>query len=75
MLSPLQVSYSETLVSAVVGAASLTTESTAQAQLLQHARTVLESALALAHASKHAGGNPRVSLTLVFSWSPATVVL
>lgn len=58
-----QVSYSGSLVPGAVGAASLTApaDSAAQARLLQHARTVLEAALQLAHAARRAGGNPRVS--------------
>ncbi|KPJ17353.1 Talin-1 [Papilio machaon] len=53
------VSYAEPLVSAAAGAASNTTESRAQAALLQHARTVLETLALLVHSAKLAAGNPR----------------
>nr|XP_049697783.1 talin-1 isoform X16 [Helicoverpa armigera] len=53
------VSYAEPLVSGTVGAASLVTESEAQAELLQHARTVLEAASQLLQDARAAAGNPR----------------
>ncbi|CAG4949257.1 unnamed protein product [Parnassius apollo] len=53
------VSYAEPLVVAAGGAASNTTESRAQAALLQHARTVLETLALLVHAARTAAGNPR----------------
>ncbi|CAK1592968.1 unnamed protein product [Parnassius mnemosyne] len=53
------VSYAEPLVAAAGGAASNTTESRAQAALLQHARTVLETLALLVHAARTAAGNPR----------------
>ncbi|CAH2056203.1 unnamed protein product, partial [Iphiclides podalirius] len=53
------VSYAEPLVCASAGAASNTTESRAQAALLQHARTVLETLALLVHSAKLAAGNPR----------------
>ncbi|XP_064075634.1 talin-1 isoform X10 [Vanessa tameamea] len=53
------VSYAEPLVSGTAGAASHTTDSAAQAALLQHARTVLETLALLVHAAKQSAGNPR----------------
>ncbi|XP_046974632.1 talin-1 isoform X7 [Vanessa cardui] len=53
------VSYAEPLVSGTAGAASHTTDSAAQAALLQHARTVLETLSLLVHAAKQSAGNPR----------------
>lgn len=44
-----------------VGAASNITESRRQAALLEHARTVLETAALLVQAARDAAGNPRVS--------------
>lgn len=58
-----QVSYAEPLVAGACGAASNTTESRAQAELLQHARTVLETLTLLVHAARTAAGNPRVTNT------------
>ncbi|XP_037295734.1 LOW QUALITY PROTEIN: talin-1-like [Manduca sexta] len=53
------VSYAEALCGGAVGAASNVTESAAQAALLAHARTVLETAALLLHAARDAAGNPR----------------
>ncbi|CAG4965789.1 unnamed protein product [Colias eurytheme] len=53
------VSYAEPLVAGASGAASNLTESNAQSDLLQHARTVLETLALLVTAAKQAGGNPR----------------
>lgn len=44
-----------------VGAASNITESRTQAELLEHARTVMETCVALVGAAKSSAGNPRVS--------------
>ncbi|XP_037872864.1 talin-1 isoform X9 [Bombyx mori] len=55
------VSYSEPLVSGAVGAASGVSETTEQAALLQHARTVLETAVLLLQAARDAAGNPRAA--------------
>ncbi|XP_052742695.1 talin-1 isoform X2 [Bicyclus anynana] len=55
------VSYVSPLVVGAAGAASNMTESAAQAALLQHARTVLETLALLLAAAKQAGGNPRAA--------------
>ncbi|XP_045457678.1 talin-1 [Melitaea cinxia] len=55
------VSYASPLVSGAAGAASHTTESAAQAALLQHTRTVLEALAQLLLAAKAAAGNPRAT--------------
>ncbi|XP_050359192.1 talin-1 isoform X1 [Nymphalis io] len=55
------VTYAEPLVSGTAGAASHTTDSAAQAALLQHARTVLETLALLVHAAKQSAGNPRAT--------------
>ncbi|KAL0809871.1 hypothetical protein ABMA28_011355 [Loxostege sticticalis] len=53
------VSYAEATINGSVGLASLVTESSSQADLLQHARTVLENSTALLHAARTARGNQR----------------
>lgn len=49
------------LVSNALGAASRSSNPSAQMTYLEHTRTVLESAEQLVSAAKQAGGNPRVS--------------
>ncbi|XP_064292942.1 talin-1 isoform X8 [Plodia interpunctella] len=53
------ISYAEPLINGSVGAASNITESSTQATLLQHSRTVLETLTLLVQAAKAAAGNPR----------------
>ncbi|CAH0404281.1 unnamed protein product [Chilo suppressalis] len=53
------VSYSEAVVSGSIGCASLISQSSAQSQVLVHARTVLEASYALITAVRQSGGNPR----------------
>ncbi|XP_075988136.1 talin_middle and talin-RS domain-containing protein rhea isoform X7 [Anticarsia gemmatalis] len=53
------VSYAEPLVSGAIGAASNITESNTQSNLLEHTRTVLETAAQLLVEAKTAAGNPR----------------
>ncbi|XP_045782660.1 talin-1 isoform X1 [Maniola jurtina] len=55
------ISYAEPLVTGAAGAASNMTDSQAQAALLQHTRTVLETLTLLLHAAKQAAGNPRAT--------------
>ncbi|XP_069364128.1 talin-1 [Maniola hyperantus] len=55
------ISYAEPLVTGAAGAASNMTDSQAQAGLLQHTRTVLETLSLLLHAAKQAAGNPRAT--------------
>ncbi|CAH0716781.1 unnamed protein product, partial [Brenthis ino] len=69
------VSYAEPLVAGACGAASNTSESRAQAELLQHARTVLETLTLLVHAARSAAGNPRVTIKHVPPPSPLTHTL
>ncbi|KAI8441655.1 hypothetical protein MSG28_015209 [Choristoneura fumiferana] len=53
-----QVSYCEPLVSATVGAVSNMTSSSSSGELLEHARTVLETLALVTQASAQAAGNP-----------------
>ncbi|XP_063370870.1 talin-1 [Cydia amplana] len=52
------VSYCEPLVSATIGAASNMTSSSSSGELIEHARTVLETLALVTHAASQAAGNP-----------------
>ncbi|XP_048001981.1 talin-1 isoform X11 [Leguminivora glycinivorella] len=52
------VSYCEPLVSATIGAASNMTSSSSSGELMEHARTVLETLALVTHAASQAAGNP-----------------
>ena len=53
-------SYLDPLAEAAAGAASLTTNSKQQMNILDLTKTVIESALQFMYSAKEGGGNPKV---------------